>query len=266
MTWDDHKKRKDELEHQQMEIQHEWEREEITWEEMDKRQVAIDELIKELDNEFLEGLRKAHDAKEKAFQERQYYGSHVEEYLKWIADGKAGNGIWDDDYCYGENWEQTVPEYCRTPEKFYETTGYLEELFFHLSPFHKNTPGNIPRQDLYIRITNSEGKEVVLQISYITGQGSSLGVHIVENPDQDLHCIFNWTMVEYLAKMSSYQQAVWYIKNVIVEPEDSFDHKWVLTDSLFAASCFVLGQSIHTGFFEALNKKNFRKVMESCGI
>lgn len=259
MTLAERDEKKKELEQQIKDTQREFEEDKISFDECTEKEKALRELIDEIDDEFAAEIKKQHDEREKVFKHREYFGSHVEEYLKWIADGKADNGIWDDDFCYGEDWKSKVPEYCRTPDTFYETTGYLEELFFHLSSFHENEVGYIPRQNIYLKIKNSNGEDVVLQISYITGQGSSLGVHIVNRGVANW--IFDWDEIVQLAKMEPYQQATWYIQNVICNLNDK-----ALSPDQLAAAYFILGQSIHIGFFEALNKKNFVQKMRECGV
>ncbi len=160
---------------------------------------------------------------EEEFQAKDFENSDVEHLLQCISTRKF-EGFWTSDLEYLD-WKNLIPKGW-TLDRYYLAMNDLQDIFNHVSPFQKNCSEHFSSYSLFIKYN-----EEILDLNLTIGQGSDFSIIIAQT---DVSTYLEWTDVLKLRKMSRYQQAVWYLQNVLKLKE---------TDSDYNETLFKLGST-----------------------
>lgn len=163
---------------------------------------------------------------EEEFQAKDFKDSDAEYLLQCIATLKF-DCFWTSDLEHLD-WKNLIPEGW-TLDRYYLAMNDLQDIFDHVSSFQIDCSDYFPSQSLFVKYN-----ETVLDLNFIVGQGSDFSICVAQT---DVLTYLEWLDVLKLCKMSSYQQAVWYLQNVL---------KVQKTDSSYDEKLFKLGS---TDFF-----------------
>lgn len=214
----------------------------------------VEALEKEKDDiykQMAEETFKQMQAKEERFKALTFAEDTDEYYLmKCIATGSFGC-FYTDDIGYGD-WQKEVPDGWDL-DRYFNAMNNLEELFMHLTPFQKDISGYFPEQQLIIQWPTG----VYIGMRFIVGQGSDFSIWLPTSKEMPIiEFALSWEDAKRLCKISSYEKAKWYIKEL--EKEEVFSNEEL--NMLY----FKLGSNIGgRSFYEIINKKNARKVLSN---
>lgn len=148
---------------------------------------------------------------EEEFHAKDFENSDTEYLLQCIATNKF-ECFWTSDLEYLD-WKNLIPKGW-TLDRYYLAMNDLHDIFNNVSSFQINCSDHFPSYSLFIKYN-----EVILDLNLIIGQGSDFSIIIAQT---DVSTYLEWTDVLKLCKMSRYQQAVWYLQNVLdVQKTDS---------------------------------------------
>ena len=214
----------------------------------------VEALEKEKDDAYkqmAEETIKRMQLKEEKFKALTFDENTDEYYLmNCIATGSFGR-FYTDDFGYGD-WQKEVPDGWDL-DRYFNAMNNLEDLFMHLIPFQKDISGYFPEQQLIIQWPTG----VYIGMRYITGQGSDFSIWLPTSKEMPtIEFALSWENAKKLCKISSYEKAKWYIKEL--EKEEMFSNEEL--NILY----FTLGRSFgDRSFYEIINKKNVRKVLSN---
>lgn len=217
------------------------------WEKVEALEKEKDDIYKQMAEEAFKQMQ-LRDEKFRAltFDEGtdEYYLMHC------IATGAFGR-FYTDDIGYGD-WQKEVPEGWNL-DRYFNAMNNLEELFMHLTPFQKDISDYFPEQQLIIQWPTG----VYVAMRYVTGQGSDFSIWLPTSKEMPIiEFALSWEDAKKLCKISAYEKAKWYVKEL--EKEE------VLSNEELNMLYFKLGSNINgRPFYEIINKKNIRKVLSN---
>ena len=148
---------------------------------------------------------------EEDFQVKDFENSDVEHLLQCI-ESKQFESFWTSDLEYSD-WKNLIPSGW-TLDRYYLAMNDLHDIFDNVSSFQINCSEHFPSYSLFIKYN-----ETILDLNLIIGQGSDFSIIIAQT---DVSTYLEWLDVLKLCKLSRYQQAVWYLQNVLnVQKTDS---------------------------------------------
>lgn len=225
----------------------------------------LEELEKKRDKigeDFANEAMKEKEQKEKEYREKNFDGEPLE-LIKFCIEKNIC--LRTDDFGYGE-WQKEVPQrYLNEAraagdeklalKKYYDVMGDLEELFMHLAYFQEDISGYFPEQILRIKV-----EDTVIEMNYIVGQGSDFSIRPVKVKEEDF--VFDWKDAFEVSKMKTFDQAMWYYENALVDAIAELPIE-MIKDDINRKIFFLLGTAAtgRFGFVQRLNPENIKKVL-----
>lgn len=160
---------------------------------------------------------------EEEFQAKDFENSDAEYLLRCI-ESRQFESFWTSDLEYSD-WKNLIPKGW-TLDRYYLAMSDLHDIFDNVSYFQINCSEHFPSYSLFIRYN-----EEILDLNLTIGQGSDFSIVIAQT---DISTYLEWTDILKLCKMSRYQQAVWYLQNVLDVQK---------TDSIYDEKLFRLGSA-----------------------
>lgn len=209
------------------------------------------ELSDEEVKQIIEEQLKQSQIKKAQFKALTFDEGTDEYYLmNCVATGQFGR-FYTDDIQYGE-WQKEIPDNWDL-NRYFKAMGNLEEMFMHLSAFQTDVSDYFPEQRLIVQWPTG----VYIAMRYVTGQGSDFSIWLPSSKEIPvINFSPSWENAKKLCKMSDYEKAKWYIKEL--EKGENLSNE-ELNMLYFTLGKYNRGRS----FYDVVNKKNIREVLSN---